>query len=132
MTLATGTGMRSAQPLVLRVMGGLTLAAAVDRRHAATTLLELYLAGRFVQAVELAGGVGASDELPGQLHIHPVAQSQDKFRHAHTLLETVLHEEVYTRAFAGRSGVGVLKACMQTDPGGQVLPYMRSVLKSLQ
>ena len=45
-------------------MGDLALAAAVDHSLTATTFLELYLAGRLVKLVELAGGVGASNELP--------------------------------------------------------------------
>ena len=113
-------------------MSDLAFAAAVDHRHAPTTLLELHLTGRLVQPVELAGGVGASDELSGQLHIHPVIQGQGKLRHPQVLIKAVLDEEVDEGALAGRPGMWVLKACMQTDPGGQVLPYMRSVLKSLQ
>ena len=46
-------------------MGGLALAAAVNHSLAPTALLELYLVGRLVQLVVLAGGVGASYELPG-------------------------------------------------------------------
>ena len=80
--------MLPAQPLVLRVMGDLALAATVDHSLAATVLLELYLAGRLVQLVELAGGVGASYELPGQLHVHPVVQSHRKLRDAEVLLNT--------------------------------------------
>ena len=72
--------MLPAQALVLSVMGGLALAAAIDHSLAPTTLLELYLAGRLVQLVELAGGVGAADKLLGQLHVHPVVHSQGKFR----------------------------------------------------
>ena len=49
-------------------MGDLALAAAVDHSLAATALLELHLAGRLVQLVEHVVEVGASDELPGQLH----------------------------------------------------------------
>ena len=64
--------MLSTQPFVIRVMGGLTLLTAVDHRHALLALLELHLAGRPIQLVELADGVGASDELPGQLHVHPI------------------------------------------------------------
>ena len=60
------------QLLVLRVMGDLTITAAVDHSLAATALLELYLASGVVQLIELAAGVGASDELPGQLHVHPI------------------------------------------------------------
>ena len=97
------------QPPMLRVMGGLALAAAVDHGLTATALLELHMAGRLVQLVELACGVGASYELPGQLHIHPVVQSEGKLRHSPTLIEAVLDEEVDQRALAGRSDVGVLK-----------------------
>ena len=53
---------------MIRVMNGLTLAAALDHSLIATTLLELHLATRLIQLVELAGGVGASDELSEQLH----------------------------------------------------------------
>ena len=67
--------MLPAQPLVLRVMSDLALATAVDHRLASAALLELHLTGRLVQLVELAAGVGASDELPRQLHVHPVIQS---------------------------------------------------------
>ena len=67
--------MLPAQPLVLRVVGDLTLAAAVDHSLTLLTLLELHLASRLVQLAELAGRVGASDELPGQLHVHSIIQS---------------------------------------------------------
>ena len=55
-------------------MSDLALAAAVNHSLAAAALLKLHLAGRLVQLAVLAGGVGASDELPGQLHVHPVIQ----------------------------------------------------------
>ena len=87
--------MLPSQLLVLRVVGDLALAAAVDQSLAAAAQLELHLAGRLVQLVEFAGGVGASYELPGQLYVHPVIQSQCKPRHAHALLEAVLDEEVH-------------------------------------
>ena len=80
-------------------MSDLTLAAAVDRRLAATALLELHLAGRLVQAVVLAGGVGASDELSGQLHVHPIIYSQSQSGHAHAVIEGVLDKEVDERTF---------------------------------
>ena len=70
------------QPLVFRVMGSLTLATAVDHSLAATTLFELHLTSGLVQLIELAAGVGASYELPGQLHVHPVIQSQCQLRHS--------------------------------------------------
>ena len=91
-------------------MGDLALTAAVDHSLAATTHLELHLPGRLVQLVELAGGVGASDELPGQLHVHPVVHSQGKLRHSSAMIEAVLDEEVGPRTLARGSGVGVLEA----------------------
>ena len=48
---------------MLREMVNLTLAAAVDHSKATTALLELHLAGRLVQLVELATRIGASNEL---------------------------------------------------------------------
>ena len=75
-------------------MSDLTLAAAVDRSPAATAHLEFHMAGRLVQLVELAGGVAASDEHPGQLHVHSVIHSQGKLRHAHALIKKELDEEV--------------------------------------
>ena len=88
---------------MLRVVSDLALAAAVDHSQTATTLLELHLTGRLVQPVELAGGVGASDELPGQLHVHPVIHSQRKLRHSPALIQAVLDEEVDEGALTGRS-----------------------------
>ena len=84
-------------------MGNLELTAAVDHCIAAAALLKLHLAGRLVQAVELAGGVGAPDKLPRQLHAHPIVQSQSRLRYAHALVEAVLDEEVYEGALACRS-----------------------------
>ena len=57
---------------MLRVVCDLTLATAVDHSKAATTLLELHIGGQLQPVVDLAGGVGASYELPGQLHFHPI------------------------------------------------------------
>ena len=94
---------------MLRVMGGLALAAAVDHCMTATALLELHLTCRLVQLIELAGGVGASYELSGQLHVHPVIHSQGKLRHYPTLIDARFDKEVDERALAGRSDVGVLK-----------------------
>ena len=109
--------MLSTQPLVLGVMSDLALAAAVDHSLAATTVLELHLAGRLVQLVELAGGVGASDELPGQLHVHPIIHCQGELWHSQALINAVLDEEVYERALASQpSGVGVLQAGVQPYP----------------
>ena len=85
-------------------MSDLALAAAVDHCLAPTALLELHLAGRLVQLVELAGGVGASDELPGQLHIHPVIKGQGEPWHPQVLIKAVLDEEEDKRTLAGRSG----------------------------
>ena len=67
--------MLPSQLLVLRVVGDLALTAAVDQSLAAAAQLELHLAGRLVQAGELAARVSASNEVPGQLHVHPVIQS---------------------------------------------------------
>ena len=53
----------SAHPLVLRVMGSLTSLTAVDCRPTLLTFLKLYLPSRLVQLAQLAGGVGAADEL---------------------------------------------------------------------
>ena len=99
-------------------MSDLTIAAAVYHSLAATAVLELYLAGRLVKLVELAGGVGASDELPGQLHVHPIVQSQGKLRYAQATIEATLNEEVDERALTRRSGigVGVLEAYMYVYP----------------
>ena len=108
--------MRPAQPLMLRVVCGLTLATAVDHSFAATALLELYLAGRLVQLAELACGVGASDELSGQLHVHPVIQSQGELRHAKALVEAELDEVVYIRALACLCSVGVPEECEYSVP----------------
>ena len=116
--------MLPAVDLVFRVMGGLALPAAVDHRQAATTLLKLYLAGRLVKLVELAAGVGASDEIPGQLHVHPVIRSQGELRYAGAMVEAELDEEVYERALAGWSSVGVVQAVVQCDPRGEVLPRL--------
>ena len=104
MTLSAGTGLGPTQPLVPRIMSDLAFAAVVDHSQTATTLLELHLAGRLVQPVELAGGVGASDELLGQLHIHPVIQGQGEPWHPQVLIKAVLDEEVDEGALAGRSG----------------------------
>ena len=68
-----------------RIMSDLTLFTAVDHSLTATALLEFHLAGRLVQAVVLAVGVGASYELPGQLHVHPVIHCQRRLGYAHTL-----------------------------------------------
>ena len=76
MTLLSASRVLPAQSLVLRVMDDLTLAAAVDHSMTPTALLKLHRAARLVQPVELTGGVGASDELPGQLYVHPVICSQ--------------------------------------------------------
>ena len=113
--------MLATQALVLWVMGGLALAAAVDHSLAATALLELHLAGRLVQLVELTGGVGASDELSGQLHVHPVVQSQGKLRDSQALIEAVLDEEVDIWTLAGGSGAGVLQAQMHADPCQEIV-----------
>ena len=108
--------MLPAQPLVLRVMDGLALATAVYHRLAATALLELDLSGRLVQLVELAAGVGASYELPGQLHVHSVVQSQRKLRHSQALIEAILDKEVDIWTLTYRSGIGVLQTQMHADP----------------
>ena len=79
-------------------MSDLTLAAAVDHCMTATALLELHLTCRLVQLIELAGGVGASYELSGQLHVHPVIHSQGKLRYTHAVIKAVLDEEVDKRA----------------------------------
>ena len=97
-------------------MGDLALAAAVDHCLTATATLELHLAGRLVQLVMLAGGVSASYELPGQLHVHPVVQGQRKLRHSQALIETVLDEEVDERTITGRSSIGMFRAQMHTHP----------------
>ena len=102
-------------------MGDLTLAAAVDPGLAAATLLKLHLACRLVQLVELTGGVGASDELPGQQHVHPVVHSQGKLRYSPTLIEAALDEEVYERALTCITDVGMLKASVQPDPRGNIV-----------
>ena len=94
--------MLPAQHLVIRVVRGLALATAVDHSLAPATLLELYLASRLVKLVDLAGGVGAADELPGQLHVHPVVERYSRLWHAHTLIEAVFYEEVDERALAYR------------------------------
>ena len=98
------------QPLVLRIMGGLTLPTAIDHHMTATALLKLYFAGRLVQLVEVAAGVSASNELPGQLHVHPVVYSKCQFRHSQALIETVLNEEVDERALTSRFKSRVVKA----------------------
>ena len=116
--------MLPAVDLVLRVMSDLTVAAAVDHSLASTALLKLYLACRLVKLVELAAGVGASDEIPGQLHVHPVVCSQGNLRHSSAMFETKLDEEVYERALTGRSGVGVVQAVEQCDPRGEILPRL--------
>ena len=115
MTISAGRVLLT-QPLVLRVVSDLALAAAVDHSLAAAAQLELHLAGRLVQAVELAGRVGASDELPGQLHVHPIVHSKGKLRHSPALIEAVLDEEVDKRTFAGWSGVGVHKTSVYPIP----------------
>ena len=80
--------MLSAKSLVLGVMGELALTVAVVHSLAAAALLKLHLAGRLVQLVVFAGGVGASVELSGQLHVHSVIQSQGELRHARSVAET--------------------------------------------
>ena len=55
-----------------RVMCNLTISTTIYNSMTTTTLLELYVSCRLVQPVELTGGVGASYELPGQLHVHPI------------------------------------------------------------
>ena len=95
------------QPLVLRIVGDLTLAAAVDHSMA-TALLELYLAGRLVKLAVLAAGVGASNELPGHLHVHPVVQIKCELRYSQVVSEAVLDEEVDERTLTGRASFGLL------------------------
>ena len=58
--------------LVLRVMGNLALAAAVDHSLTSTTLLELHLASRLVQLVVLTGGLCTAKEATAQLPSHVV------------------------------------------------------------
>ena len=100
--------MLEAQPLVLRVMCDLAFAAAVDHSLAPTALPEFHLAGRLVQLVELTGRVGASDELPRQLHVHPIIHCQCELRHAQVLIEAELDEEVDERALTCRASAMLL------------------------
>ena len=86
-------------------MGDLALTTAVDHCQTSTTLLELHLAGRLVQPVELAGGVGASDELPGQLHVHPIIYDQRRLGNSHALIEAKLDEEVDEWALTRRASL---------------------------
>ena len=87
---------------MLRVVDSLALLAAVYNCLAPATILKLDLASRLIQLVELAGGVGASYKLPGQLHVHTVVQGQGKLRYSHAVLEPGLDKEVYERALASR------------------------------
>ena len=107
MTLLSAGQVLPTQPLVLRVMGDLTLAATVDHSSATSALLELHLACRLVQLVMLTAVVGASNELPGQLHVDSIIHIQDHHRHAHAQIKTVLNIKIYERALAGRSRGGV-------------------------
>ena len=113
--------MRCAQPFVMRVMSDLTLFAAVDHSPTPTALLELYLASRLIQSIEFAGGVGASDELPGQLHVHLVIQSQGQLRHSQALIKTVFDKKVDERALTGGPGIGILKTSMKKDPCKEIV-----------
>ena len=108
--------MLSAKSLVLGVMGELALTVAVVHSLAAAALLKLHLAGRLVQLVVFAGGVGASVELSGQLHVHSVIQSQGELRHAKALVEAVLGKEVYIRTLACLCSVGVPEECEYSVP----------------
>ena len=97
-------------------MSDLALATAVDHSQTATTLLELHLAGRLVQPVELAGGVGASYELPGQLHVHPVIYSYSDLGHDYVMIEAVLDEDVYEWALKSRCSIGICETPFETIP----------------
>ena len=97
-------------------MRGLALTAAIDHSSTTTTLLKRHLAGRLVKLVELAAGVGASDELPGQLHIHPVVRSQGELWYSKAMFEAELDEEVYERALASQFGVVFVQTVVQRDP----------------
>ena len=119
MTLSAGRVLLT-KALVLRVMGGLALAAAVYYSLTATALLELHLSGRPVKLVELAGGVSASYELPGQLHVHPIIQSQSELWYPSALTKAALCKKVYKRALTRRSGVGVVETHVHPGPGGQI------------
>ena len=105
------------QLLVIRVMGDTTLATAVDDCPATTAKLKLHLPGRLVQLVKLAGRVGASNELPGQLHVHPIVQSQRELGHSQALIEAELDEEVYIRTLACLCSVGVVQTLVHPCPG---------------
>ena len=98
-------------------MGDLAHTAAVAHSLTAATLLELQLAGRLVEAVELAGGVGTSDELPGQLHVFPVIQIQGKLWHAQAFLEARFDKEVDEGTLARCPSY--LQACVYTAPRAQ-------------
>ena len=105
------------------VMSDLALTTAVDHSPTPTALLELHLAGRLVKAVELAGGVGASDEFPGKLHVHLVIQSQGQLRHSQALIKAELDKKVDIRALAGGTSIGILKTSMKKDPSEEIVSH---------
>ena len=86
--------------LVLRVVGGLALATAVDHCLAATALFELHLASRLVQLVVLAAGVGASKKAAAHLLSHVIICGHYRARHAQALLKTALDKEEHYWRFA--------------------------------
>ena len=68
-----------------RIMSNLTISTTIYNSMTATTLLKLYMSCRLVQPIELAGRVATSYELPGQLHVHSIIQSQGQLGYASTL-----------------------------------------------
>ena len=70
---------------MLRVMGGLTLVAAVDHSLAPTALLKLDAALRPVQLMVITGGVATSYKATAKVAAHALIHRQHLRRDAHTL-----------------------------------------------
>ena len=108
--------MLPAQPFVLRVMSGLALATAIDHSSTATTLFKRHFAGRLIQLAELAGGVGASNELPGQLQLHPIIRIQRQSRYCQALTKAVPKKEEKEGAVTNLCSIRTLKDTQDQKP----------------